>query len=517
MLTQEPIVRLTARLTVRNLQHVSIYFDRVDITKMKKILSGIGTGNPTVITTVLASTGLIVSFMQTLLTPLVPDLPRLLNTSPANAAWVITVTLLAGAVCTPIAGRLGDMFGKKKIALILLAILTTGSISAALSTGLWLLVVGRALQGAGLGIIPLGISMLRDSIPSDRLGRSVALMSSTLGVGGAIGMPLSAFVSERTDWHVLFWLAAALSTTGALLIFLCVPASPAHRHASFDFVGAVGLAVGLTGVLLAVSKGSEWGWTSISTLSSATVGVVILVSWGIYQWHRTNPLVDLRVSTRRPVLLTNIASIAVGFGLFASTVVLPKLLEMPSTSGVGLGQSIMVASLCMVPTGLIMMATSPLAARISERSGPRTSLIIGCVTIASGYALAILLMTEVWHTVLVGCFIGVGIGFAYAALPTLIMQSVPDSETAAANGLNTLMRSIGTSTASAVTAMVLAQNIIEVDSMPLTTTAGFRLAFGIAGLAAIAAVLVAMFIPARRPANSDLHAAVPNEPSTSPV
>ena len=390
--------------------------------------------------TVLGLCGIVVALMQTLVVPIIPQLPHLLNSTPTDTSWAVTATLLAAAVITPISGRLGDMFGKKKIALILLAILTAGSISAALSTSLWLLVVGRALQGAGLGIIPLGISMLRDSVPSDRLGRSVALMSSTLGVGGAIGMPLSAFVSERADWHVLFWLAAALSTTGALLIFLCVPAGPAHRHASFDFVGAVGLAVGLSGVLLAVSKGSEWGWTSTFTLSSATVGVVILVSWGIYQWHRNNPLVDLRVSTRRPVLLTNIASVAVGFGLFASTVVLPKLLEMPSTSGVGLGQSIMVASLCMVPTGLIMMATSPVAARTSERSGPRTSLIIGGVTIASGYALAILLMTEVWHTVLVGCFIGVGIGFAYAALPTLIMQSVPDGETAAANGLNTLMR-----------------------------------------------------------------------------
>ncbi|KJV03560.1 MULTISPECIES: MFS transporter [Nocardiaceae] len=487
---------------------------------MKKPFTGAGSTNPTVITAVLASTGLIVSFMQTLLTPLVPDLPRLLDTSPANASWVITVTLLAGAICTPIAGRLGDMFGKKKIALILLTVLTGGSILAAASTGLWPLVAGRALQGAGLGIIPLGISMLRDTIPTDRLGRSVALMSSTLGVGGAIGMPLSAFVSQRADWHVLFWLAAALSTVGVVLIAVCVPGGPAHRHASFDYIGAIGLAVGLSGVLLAVSKGADWGWLRPATLTSAGVGVAVLLAWGVYQWNARSPLVDLRVSARRPVLLTNIASIAVGFGLFASTVVLPKLIEMPSTSGVGLGQSIMVASLCMVPTGLIMMATSPIAARISERHGPRTSLIIGGVTIALGYGLAMALMTQVWHTVLVGCFIGVGIGFAYAALPTLIMRAVPDSETAAANGLNTLMRSIGTSTASAITAMVLAQNVIEVGSVPLTTASGFRLAFAIAGLAAVAAVVVAFFIPTT---SKTSHESAPvadegdNEKSTAPV
>jgi MFS family permease len=338
-------------------------------------------------------------------------------------------------------------------------------------------------------------------------------MSSTLGVGGAAGMPLSAFVSQHYNWHTLFWMSGALSLFGAAALWLIVPASPQHRDIRFDVPGALGLAVGLTGLLLAVSKGSEWGWAAAPTFACAVGGLAVLLIWGFYQWRSHSPLVDLRVSIRRPVLLTNLASVAVGFGLFASSVVLPKLLEMPDVTGVGLSQSMMVASLCMVPTGLIMMAMSPVAARVSAARGPRTSLIIGVTTIAAGYGLALVLMTEVWHTVLVGCFIGVGIGFAYAALPTLIMHSIPESETGAANGLNTLMRSIGTSTASAVAAVLLAQNVVTVGGHDYTTGVGFRFAFAAAGIAALVALAIAWFIPRHEKVYPD--ASIPVDDSAS--
>ena len=466
------------------------------------------TRSPALITATLAGCGVICSFMQTLMIPLVPELPRLLSTSPSNASWIVTATLLAGAVFTPISGRLGDIFGKKRVALVLLGAILVGSLLAAVTTTLIPMIVGRAFQGAGLGMIPLGIGMLRDTVPPERLGRSVALMSSTLGVGAAVGMPLSAFATQHYNWHMLFWMSGALSVLGAGALWVIVPAGPRHRDMRFDVAGALGLAVGLTGLLLAVSKGSDWGWAAAPTLVCAVGGLLVLVVWGCYQWRSRSPLVDLRVSIRRPVLLTNLASVAVGFGLFASSVVLPQLLEMPAVTGVGLGQSMVVASLCMVPTGLIMMAVSPLAARVSAARGPRTSLIIGAATIAAGYGVALVLMTQVWHIVLVGCFIGVGIGFAYAALPTLIIHSVPEHETGAANGLNTLMRSIGTSTASAVAAVLLAQNVVAVGGHEYTTATGLRLAFAAAGLAALGALAIAWFLPRRERVYPDASVAV---------
>ncbi|GAF47655.1 MFS transporter [Rhodococcus wratislaviensis] len=472
-----------------------------------------GVRRPAFITAALAGCGLICSFMQTLVIPLVPELPQLLSTSSANASWIVTVTLLTGAVCTPISGRLGDIVGKKRVALVLLGAILLGSLLAAAATTLVPMIIGRAFQGAGLGVIPLGISILRDTIPAKKLGRAVALMSSTLGVGAAAGMPLSAVVSQHFDWHTLFWLSASLSVIGIAAIWIVVPASPQHRNARFDLLGAVGLAVGLSGLLLAVSKGADWGWTAAPTIGCSVGGLLVLVGWSVYQWRASNPLVDLRVSIRRQVLLTNLASVAVGFGLFTSPVVMPKLLEMPSTTGVGLGQSMLVTGLCMMPTGLIMMAMSPVAARVSDAYGPRACLILGIVTITAGYSLALLLMTQTWHTVLVGCFIGVGIGFAYAAMPTLIMQSVPESETAAANGLNTLMRSIGTSAASAVITVILAQDVVTVDGHDYTTTTGFRLAFATAGIASVVALIIAWAIP--RPRRTDVDTGTPAEDRTS--
>jgi len=441
--------------------------------------------------------------MQTLVIPLVPEFPKLLSTSAPNASWIVTVTLLAGAVFTPISGKLGDIYGKKRVALFLLAAIVTGSLLAAVTTTLLPLIIGRALQGAGLGVIPLGISMLRDTMPPERLGRSVALMSSTLGVGAAAGMPLSAIVSQHFDWHMLFWISAGLSAAGFVALWIVVPTSPQHRGLRFDVAGAIGLTIGFTALLLAISKGSEWGWASAPIIICSVGGLAVLAVWGVFQWRSNSPLVDLRVSARRPVLLTNLASVAVGFGLFTSPVVLPKLLEMPTSTGVGLGQSMLITGLCMTPTGLVMMATSPVAARISTKYGPRICLIVGAATIVVGYGLALILMSEVWHTVLVGCFSGVGIGFAYAAMPTLIMQSVPESETAAANGLNTLMRSVGTSTASAVITVLLAQNVAVVNGHAYTTATGFRLAFAAATLAAIVALVLACFIPRRAKTYAD--------------
>ncbi|WKN61138.1 MFS transporter [Rhodococcus opacus] len=205
------------------------------------------TRSPALITATLAGCGVICSFMQTLMVPLVPELPRLLSTSPSNASWIVTATLLAGAVFTPISGRLGDIFGKKRVALVLLGAILVGSLLAAVTTTLIPMIVGRAFQGAGLGMISLGIGMLRDTIPPERLGRSVALMSSTLGVGAAVGMPLSAFATQHYNWHMLFWMSGALSVLGAGALWVIVPAGPRHRDMRFDVAGHSGWPSGSRG------------------------------------------------------------------------------------------------------------------------------------------------------------------------------------------------------------------------------------------------------------------------------
>jgi EmrB/QacA subfamily drug resistance transporter len=448
---------------------------------------------------VLAFAGLGASFMQTILIPIQSELPRLLHTTSDNSAWVITATLVTAAVCTPVAGRLGDMFGKRRIAMALLLLQAAGAILAALSNDLVTMIVARVLQGMAAGVIPLGISILRDVLPRERLGSGIALVSATLGVGGALGLPLSAVVAENLDWHALFWVAAGIALLAFALYAALVPVSAVRTPGRIDVVGIVGLAIGLVGVLIAVSRGGEWGWGDARTLTLLIGGVVVLLLWGVFELRVREPLVDLRVSARGPVLLTNLASVAMGFALFASNVVLPQLLELPRATGIGLGLTLVVAALILAPSGIAMMLMSPVAGRVERRHGPKPLLVIGSAVIALSYGGALLFHAEAWQILLVNILLGVGIGLGYAAMPALIMQAVPAHETGAANGLNALMRSLGTSIASAVVGAILAQSMTTVGGVPGPSEAGFLTALALGLAAAVVCLIVALFIPRPKP------------------
>jgi MFS family permease len=453
---------------------------------------------PNVVVVVLALGGIVVSLMQTLVIPLIPKLPALLSAPAGDTAWVITATLLAGAVATPVVGRLGDMYGKRRMLLISLALLVSGSIVAALSATLVPMVAGRALQGLAAGVIPLGISIMRDELPADRLGSAMAVMSASLGVGGALGLPAAALLAENADWHLLFWIAAGLGTLVAVLVLTCVPESSVRTGGRFDVVGAVGLSAALVFLLLAISKGANWGWGSGVTVGLFAASAVVLLLWGWWQLRVAQPLVDLRVTARRQVLLTNLSSAVFAFAMFAMSLVLPQILQLPKATGYGLGQTMLATGLVLVPSGLVMMATAPLSARISKARGPKATLMLGAVVVAAGYGLGVVLMSSVWHLVFVSAMIGAGIGLAYGAMPALIMSAVPVSETAAANSLNTLMRAIGTSISSAVAGVILAQLTISFGPVAVPSQGGFRLIMAIGSATALAAFAIAAFIPGSR-------------------
>ncbi|MGA5434392.1 MFS transporter [Streptomyces cellulosae] len=447
---------------------------------------------------VLAFAGIVVAVMQTLLVPVIKDLPQLLDTAPADATWVLTSTLLSGAVATPIMGRLGDLFGKRRMLVVSLAVMVVGALVSAATSDLLVMIAGRTLQGFAMGAIPLGIGLMRDMLPRERLGSAMALMSSSIGVGGGLALPAAALVAQHTDWHALYLGAAGLGLIAIALTLAVVPESPLRAKGSFDLPGALGLTAGLLLFLLPVSKGSDWGWTSGTTLGLFGAAAVVLLLWGLMELRVSAPLVDLRTTARREVLLTNLASIMVGVSFFVVSLVLPQLLQLPTASD-GLGQSMVVAGLCVAPLGLTMMFTAPVYARLSSRYGPKTTLIIGLLVIAAGYGGGLGLMSAAWQTVVTSVVLGAGIGLAYSSLPALIVGAVPASETGAANGLNTLMRSIGTSVSSAVIGMVLANTANVVGGAAVPTLHGFRVSFGIATAAVVVGLVLALFLPGRRP------------------
>ncbi|MEV6291075.1 MFS transporter, partial [Streptomyces sp. NPDC051896] len=449
---------------------------------------------------VLAFAGIVVAVMQTLLVPVIKDLPQLLDTAPSNATWVLTSTLLSGAVATPIMGRLGDLYGKRRMLILSLAVMVVGALVSALTSQLLTMIAGRTLQGFAMGAIPLGIGLMRDMLPRERLGSAMALMSSSIGVGGGLALPAAALVAQHTNWHALFYGAAGLGALSIVLTLLVVPESPMRAEGSFDLLGALGLSTGLVLLLLPITKGSDWGWSSGTTLGLFAAAVVVLVLWGLFELRVKAPLVDLRTTARPAVLFTNLASIMVGVAFYVVSLVLPQLLQLPKATGYGLGQSMVVAGLCVAPLGLTMMFTAPVYARLSAKYGPKTTLILGLLIIALGYGGGLGLMDAAWQTIVTSVVLGAGIGLAYSSLPALIVGAVPASETGAANGLNTLMRSIGTSVSSAVIGMVLANTAQNVGGVAIPTMHGFRVSFLIATAAVAAGLLMALFLPkASRP------------------
>lgn len=448
--------------------------------------------HPRLATGVLAFCGVVVAIMQTIVVPLLPHIPDLTGATPEAASWLVTVTLLTGAVFTPVLGRVGDMYGKRRVLIASLGVLVVGSVLCAVSSQIGVLIAGRALQGAAIAVVPLGISILRDELPPERVLSAVALMSSSMGIGAAVGLPIAAVVIQNFEWHTMFWVSAAIGLLDIVLVLRCVPESPIRSRGRFDALGALGLTATLVCLLLAVTQGGGWGWTSARTLGLLAASAVIALVWGAYELRVRTPMVDLRVSARPAVLLTNIAALLIGFAFYANSLVTGQMVQEPKATGYGLGASIVVSGLCLLPGGVTMVLLSPVSARISGRHGPRTSLALASGIIAVGYVVRYFTSHSLWTIIAGATVVAAGTAIAYSALPALVMRGVPVGETGAANGLNTLMRSIGQAFCSATVAAVLANMTFLAAGRPAPTLGAYRLVFLIAAGAALLALAVTL-------------------------
>jgi MFS family permease len=454
---------------------------------------------------VLAFAGIVAATTQTLVIPLITELPALLHTSASNASWVITVTLLTAAVFTPVSGKLGDMYGKRRVLLAVTVPLIAGSVVCALASSVETMIVGRGLQGMGMGIIPLGISLLRDVLPAERLGSAIAFMSASMGVGGALGLPVAAAVAEYANWRALFWGSAALNLAIAVLVLMIIPAvrPDAVERRRFDYLGALGLGGALVCLLLGVSKGADWGWGSGLTIAMFGGAAVLLLAWGWWELRVPGPLVDLRVTARPQVLWTNVASVFLGVAMYAQSIVMPQILQLPAATGYGLGQSMIAMGLWMAPSGLMMMLLSPVGARITARWNAKVTLALGSAVVALGYGSAQLLLGTAAGLMVSSIVSSAGVGLAYGAMPALIMAAVPHHETGAANAFNTIMRSVGTSTGAAIIGSILAHVTVDLAGTPVPALSGFRISLAIGCGVAVAAAVIAALIPLNRRTTPD--------------
>ena len=454
-----------------------------------------------VVIAVLALCGTVVSLQQTMVLPLVPDLPDLIGTTAGNASWMITATLVAGAVATPVISRMADMYGKRRMILVTLAIVALGALVGGLSTSIPFLILARALQGMGMALVPIGIATMRDELDPDKVPLAVALMSATLAIGAGVGLPLGGFLAEAFDWHVVLWLPGVLALLLIGLVLATVSESNVRTAGAFDLRGAVLLSLALVLLLLAVSKGSDWGWADARTLGCLAAGVVLLAVFVPLELRIPSPLVDIRTAAQPVVMAANAISIFMGFAMFINMLVSTQQLQTPVETGYGLGLDALHAGLWMAPSAVAFGVLAPLSGWVTRRFGAEIAIAAGAAIMAVSYLVRIPLSDSIAWVVIGTVVVTVGTALAYSALPTLIMQSVPVTETAAANGLNTLLRSVGTSTASAVTAAVLAATITSGSAFP--TFEGMATMFVLAASASVISLGLVLPFARRRLAEGD--------------
>jgi MFS family permease len=438
---------------------------------------------------------LAVSMSQSILVPVLSILPTKLGTSSTNVSWLLTSTLLVAAVSVPIMGRLGDMFGKRLMLLVALGALTVGSVITALSSDIVVLIIGRGIQGMSAAAIPLGISLLSTIMPREKVGSSMALVSAMLGIGGALGLPLAGFLAERADFHVLFWIGAAMGLVAFVGILLAVPETPSRSGGRLDLTGSALLAAGLVSLLLPLSQGADWGWTDSKTTILLAASAVIFVVFAWTQTRIRQPLVDLKALRSRPIVLVNLASIGFGFALFASFIGSASYVEAPGATGYGFGSSLFVGGLVLLPSGIAMLLLAPVATKLIARRGAPQTLALGASVIAAGWFGRIVFTDQLWQVFVCTTIVGMGTGIGYAAIPSIVNIHTPRSELASANGLNTLFRSLGSSLASAVGGSILAGSSVMVGGASMPSLGAYRTLFALCAGAAVAAAVCVLFIP----------------------
>lgn len=381
--------------------------------------------------------------LQSLITPALPSIQEDLGTTQAGISWVLISWLLSASVATPILGRVGDIIGKDRALLVVLVAIAVGSLVAALAPTLGILIAGRVIQGLGGAVYPIAFGIIRDEFERDRVPGAVGAMSSVIAIGGGIGTVLAGPIVALLGWRWLFGIPLIVVAAVALLSWRWVPASPVRTGGSINWVASLLLASWLIALLLPVSVGSDWGWTSPLTLGLLALAAVLLVIWVFYESRSTNPLIDMRMMRRPAVWATNAVALLFGAAMFAVITFLPQLLETPAATGYGFGMSVTVAGLLMLPLLATMAVGGLVSGPIHRVIGFRAQLVVGSALLALGTLGFALWTAAAWQVAVSGAVFGLGLGVAYAAMTSVIVQAVPPSQTGVATGVNTNVRNIG--------------------------------------------------------------------------
>jgi EmrB/QacA subfamily drug resistance transporter len=429
--------------------------------------------------------------------PALPEIQNSLHTSESAVAWVLTAYLLSASVATPILGRLGDMYGKERLLMLVLVMLAFGTFISAVASNLWLMVLGRVIQGAGGGIFPLAFSIIRDEFPARRVPGAIGLVSSLLGIGGGAGVVFAGIVTQNLSYHWLFWFPLAVIVLTAFLTRRYIPESPVKSPAEINYRAAALMTLGISAVLLAITETSTWGWGSPKTLGLLAIGMVVIVAWIREELRSREPLVDMRMMAIRGVWTTNTVAFLIGVGMYSSFILLPELVQEPTSTGYGFGASVTVAGLFLLPATIAIVVVGQMAGSLERRIGSRGSLIGGALFALACYVLLVANRSQELEIYVAAGLLGIGIGLSFSAMANLIVQNVRQEQTGVATGMNAVTRTLGGAFGGQLAATLLANNL---DGSGIPTSDGFTLSFLMCLIALAAASIFAVWVP-RRGAN----------------
>ena len=452
--------------------------------------------HPTRTLLVLAVGALAYALAQTMVVPALPEIQRHYDVDATDATWVFTVFLVTSCICTPILGRLGDMYGKERLLLISLGTFAAGNLLAGLSQSIEVLILGRAIQGAGGAIFPLAIGIVRDEFPAERVASGIGSISAMFGIGGGIGLVVAGPLISAFGVDSIFWLSLLASLVAAWATWRFVPESPVRLKARLDLGGAALLGAALLSLLLAVSEGDTWGWGSGRVVGLFALAIVLGLIWAWWERRVEDPTVDLSLMAKRPMWTTNLATFTVGLSMFASYILIPQLVQAdPAKSGFGFDASITVSGLYLLPSALIMLGAGPLSGRLSGRFGSRVPLALGAATSSLSYFWLAALHDHGWQIIFGVALLGLGIGLAFAAMANLVVEAAPREYTGVASGINTIVRSIGAAVGAQVAASLLTASA---GANGLPAESGFEEAFVMSAVGALLALGATALIPGRR-------------------
>src|SRR5882757_241345 len=361
------------------------------------------------------------ALLSTIVAPALPVLQRDLHASTSATAWIFTSFLLASSVATPIAGRLGDMFGKKRMLVISLSALAAGSLLAAVVTSLPLLIAARTIQGLGGAIYPLSFAILRDEFPPERVAGAIALLSSLLGIGGGLGIVLAGPILQHLSYHWLFWILLVLTSVATVAAIVFIPESPIREPGRVHWLGAVLLSGWLVALLVAVSEGATWHWGSPKTIGLFVLAGLLAAAWVKAESRSRQPLVDMKMMRLSGVWTTNSAALLLGFGQYTGLILIPEFVQAPTSTGYGYGASVTQAGLFLIPTTIASMIASPISGRLSNRVGSKVPLLLGAIVSAIAFGILAVAGPR-WEIYLAATLIGIGVGLAFASMANLIVE-----------------------------------------------------------------------------------------------